>query len=238
MISRSQRTAARVFAIATPLTFALVTVAYICFFAPFAVWEQDAETARNLGLHLHAVHMYLASAVAYGVGQIVILAALFVVLRPIGRGLAVFAASARLIYAVMWFFWILDLFGAVRIMSDGSYSQKIGPDRLPALAGLQMASGWDAYYIGLTCYAIAWIAFSILLLMSRYVPRALALYGVAASLFETVCAFAYLNDRNFEAIVSPAWYELPVILFELVVSVWILVRGIRPPEAVKALEAS
>ena len=98
---------------------------------------------------------------------------------------------------------------------------------MQALAGLQLASGWDAYYIGLTFYALSTLLFSWLFFQSRYIPRILAAWGLLASLFEGVCAFAYLNDRGFGAVVSVNWYEIPTVFFELAVCTWILATALR-----------
>jgi hypothetical protein len=80
---------------------------------------------------------------------------------------------------------------------------------LQARAGLQLASGWDAYYIGLTFYALSTSPFSCLFFRSRYMSTILATWGVLASLFEAVCAFAYLNDHRFGTVVSVSRYEMP-----------------------------
>jgi uncharacterized Tic20 family protein len=238
MIEPSQRHAARVFAITTLLIIAVIMIAFSHFYGPFLVWGDDATTARNFIAHEQLLHFYIAAAVVYGIGMIIVLAALYVVFTPVSRGLALFAAFTRLLYAVMWFIGLIDLFGALRIMGGGGYLQVFESERLQALAGLQLASGWDAYYIGLTFYAIGAAFFSYLFFKSRYVPRALAVLGIAAALFEGVCGFAYLIDRNFGAIVSVNWYELPVVFFEVVISVWILVRGLRPPQTNKAVQVN
>jgi len=208
-------------------------IAYRHFYGPFQVWRDDATTARNFAAHEHLLHFYIASAAVYGVGTIIAMAALYVMFRTIGRGVALFAVFARLLYAVMWFIFLIDLFGALRIMKGGTYLRAFEPDRQQALAGLQIASGWDAYYIGLTFYALGAVLFSYLFFKSRYVPRVLAVFGILSSLFEGLCGFAYLADRNFGAIVSVNWYEMPVFLFEVVICIWLLVRGLRPQGANK-----
>jgi hypothetical protein len=238
MIDRSQRHAARVFAITTLLLYVVITIAFSRFYGPFLVWGDEAATARNFIAHEPLVHIYIALAVVYGIGTIVVMAALCVIFRPIGRGLTLFAAFARLLYAVMWFIELIDLFDALRIMRSGGYLQVFEPERLLVLAGLQLASGWDAYYIGLTFYAIGSLLFSYLFFKSRYVPRVLAVFCILSALFEGICAFAYLVDRNFGAIVSVNWYEMPVFFSEVAIAIWILVRGLRPPSADKTVQAS
>ena len=105
--------------------------------------------------------------------------------------------------------------------------QTFDSQQLQALAGLQLASGWDAYYIGLAFYALSTLLFSWLFLQSHYVPRILAAWGMLASLFEVICAFAYLNQHGFGQVVSVNWYEMPTMLFELSLCVFILGKALR-----------
>jgi len=238
MIERSQRHAARVFAIATLLMYVIIMIAFNRFYASFLVWGDDVATARNFAAHEPLLHFYIALSVAYGIGSLVVMAALYVILRPVSRGLALFAVFARLLYSAMWFIQVIGLFSALRIMRGGGFMQVFEPERLQALAGLQLASGWDAYYIGLTFYALGSVFFSYLFFRSRYIPRILAVLGILSALFEGFCGFVYLIDRNFGTIVSVNYYELPVFFFEVAISIWILVRGLRPPETNKTVQAS
>lgn len=226
-MDRSQRHAALVFAITFPLTIALMTVAFTRFLAPVLVWNQDAATAQNLILHAHSYRMFLGASCVNGLAAVVLLTALYLVLKPVNRGVALFAAFSRFVYVAMWFVQVLGSFGALRIMAGGAPLRIFEATQLQALAGLQLASGWDAYYIGLSFYALSTALFSWLFFQSRYVPRILAVWGVVASLFEGVCAFAYLNDRGFGAVVSANWYEMPTVFFELSLSLWILGEALR-----------
>ena len=238
MIDKSQRIAARVVGITYPLMFVIVSVAFFRFYAPLLVWDNVAQTVRNIMAHEHAFRIYIAASLTYGVGMVVLLTALYVVLRPVGRGLALFAAFCRLTYAFLWFVMLLDLFGVLRLMGGSSYLQAFEPGHLEALAGLHLASGWDAYYIGLTFYGLGTVVFSYLWFKSRYIPRTLAAWGILSSLFAGFCAFAYLVFPGFGKIVSVDWYEIPIALFELATSFWVLIRGLRPPEMTKASKAS
>jgi hypothetical protein len=166
--------------------------------------------------------MFIAASCLNGLAGVVLLTALYVVLRPVNRGLALFAAFSRLVYVAVWFVQVLGSFSALRIMVGGGSLQAFESKQLQALAGLQLASGWDAYYIGLAFYALSTLLFSWLFFQSRYIPRILAACGVLASLFEGVCAFSYLNDRGFGTVVSVNLYEMPTALFELALCIWIL----------------
>ena len=65
-------------------------------------------------------------------------------------------------------------------MKEGGPRQAFEWKQLQARAGLQLASGWDAYYIGLTFYALSTSPFSCLFFRSRYMSTILAAWGVLA----------------------------------------------------------
>src|SRR5215469_1755153 len=110
MSGASQRQAARVVAITYPLTFVIMTVAFSRFYAPLLVCNDRALTAHNISIRPQDFHNYIALALVYGIGLVVLPAALYVILRPIGRGVARFAAFSRLAYAFLWFTTLLDYF--------------------------------------------------------------------------------------------------------------------------------
>ncbi|MGA2650183.1 MAG: DUF4386 domain-containing protein [Terracidiphilus sp.] len=237
-MDRPQRYAALLFAITFPLTIVLMMYAFTRGLALVLVWNQDAETAHNLIAHEHAYRMFITASCLNGLAGVVLLTALYVVLRPINRGVALFAAFSRLVYVAMWFVQVLGSFCALRLMKGQGSLQAFDPKQLQALAGLQLASGWDAYYIGLSFYALSTLLFSWLFFQSRYIPRVLAASGILASLFEGVCGSAYLTHREFGGVVSVNWYEMPTMLFELALCIWILWKGWRLAKVEKTIPVS
>ena len=98
--------------------------------------------------------------------------------------MALFAAFSKLTYAVFWFIFLLDVFGALRSLAGAGSLRTFGLDGLAALAGLQLDSSRDAYYIGLAFNGLGSALFAWVFFQSRYVPRTLALWGVLGSLYE------------------------------------------------------
>jgi len=94
------------------LSMAIIMVVFPRFYAPYLVWEDGEETAHRFLHHEEAIRIYLAGAFVHGVGMIVLLTALYVLLRPVYRGMALCAAFSRVIYAVFWFIFVLDMLGA------------------------------------------------------------------------------------------------------------------------------
>jgi hypothetical protein len=230
MIERAQQSAAKIFGVTYLLGMAILMVVFSRFYAPYMVWESGEETARHFLLHEDAIRIYLAGAFVFGVGMIVLLSALYVLLRPVNRGIALCAAFSRVIYAAFWFIFIMDMVGALRFLGGAGALRGFGQDGLVALAGAQLGAGRDAYYIGLAFNGLGSALFAWVLFQSRYIPRALALWGVLGAIYEGLCGFAYLLYPGFGAIHSPNWYELPPMTFDLLLCFWLLFRGVKSPE--------
>jgi len=230
MIDRPQRLAARIFVITYFLSLLVIGVAFSRFYAPYLVWENGEETARRFISHERSIRIYIAGAFFYGATVIVQLTALYVILRRVNRGIALFAAFSRLIYVFLWFVLVLDLFCALRLVGGAGSLRAFGPDGLAALAGSQLDSSRDAYYIGMVFNALGLALFASVFFQSRYIPRALAFWGILTSLYEGFCGLAYLFYPNFGAILSANWYEYPLMTFEFLLCVWLLFRGLRSPD--------
>lgn len=234
MIERAQQSAAKIFAVTWLLSMALLQMVFPRYYAPYLVWENGEETARRFVHHEEALRIFLSGAFLHGVGIIVLLTALYVLLRPVNRGMALCAAFSRMIYAVFWFVFILDMFGALRFLAGAGALRGFGQDGLAALAGAQLDAGRDAYYIGLVFNGLGSLLFAWVLYQSRYIPRVLALWGVLSAVYEGFCGFAYLLYPRFGMMHSPNWYELPPMTFDFLLCLWLLVRRLKSPETVLA----
>ena len=93
-IDDSQQTAAKVAGFAYLITFA--TVVYVNFgIHARLIVENNAETARNVLAHERLFRIGIAGDLVYCAGVVVLLTALYVILKPVNRGLALLAAFWR-----------------------------------------------------------------------------------------------------------------------------------------------
>jgi len=227
-IDESQRKAAKVAGVIGLFTMAIVVFATFGIHARLLVAGNAAETARNIMAHETLFRLSIACYLSYCVGLVVLLTALYVILKPVSPGLALLAAFSRLVYALMWVLMTLNLFGALRLLSGADYLGVFGPDRLQALARLYLSGSGDVYYVGLLFYALASTACSYLWFKSTYVPRALAGFGVISSVFCVACTFAFIISPGFAKVVNLWWFDSPMALFEMALSLWLLFKGLRP----------
>jgi hypothetical protein len=228
-IDDSQRRAARIAGVTLLLGTAIVFFGTYYLSAGLYVPNDAARTAANILTQETRFRLHLVCNLAYALNLAVLAAALYAVLKPVDRGLALAAAFCRLIYALIWVFVALDMLGALRLAGDTPYLHVLATDQLQALARARLSETWDAYYVGLPFWTAASTLCAYLWFKSRYIPRALAAFGVVASAWCTMCAFTFLVFPNFSRSVDPNWYDAPMALFEIVMGFWLLLRGLRPP---------
>jgi hypothetical protein len=229
-IDNAQRTAAKVAGIAGLLAFALVVLGNYVLLEPLVVPRNAAETARNILAHETQFRLALICFITYGIGAIVLLSALYVIFAPVNRGLALAGALFRLAFAILWLIAPLNSLAALRLLGDASYLKVFEPDRLQALARVQIAGSFDDYYVGLPFFGLAATVCAWLWLKSNYIPKGLSIFGVIASAWCVFCAVVYLIFPDFNKAVNDYIFDTPMALFELAVSFWLLFKGLKPAE--------
>lgn len=181
-IDEAQRKAAKVAGFAYLISFAAVVFAQFHVHARLIVEHNAAATARNILAHQRLFRVGIGFDLVYCAATVVLLSAFYVVLRPVDRNLALLAAFFRLIWAFMWVQMTVNLFDALRMLSGADYLQAFEPERLQALARLYLGERFDQYYVGLLFCGLASAICSYLWFRSRYIPRALAAWGVLSSI--------------------------------------------------------
>ena len=227
-IDNSQRTAAKVAGIAGLFTFAIVVFGNFVLLGPLIVPRNAADTARNILAHETQFRAALVCFITYGIGVIVLATALYVILAPVNRGLALAGALFRLVFAMLWLVAPLNSLAALRLLGDTPYLKIFDPDHLQALARVQIAGSFDDYYVGLPFFGLAATVCAWLWLKSKYIPRGLSIFGVIGSAWCVFCAIVYLIFPDFNKIVNDWWFDFPMAVFELVLSFWLLFKGLSP----------
>src|SRR6184192_2915383 len=226
-IDNSQRTAAKVAGVAGLLTFAIVVFGNYVLLNPLIVSGNAAATAQNIVAHKTQFRLTVVCFLTYSLGVVVLLSALYLILKPVNPGLALVGALSRLVFAFLWLLSTLNMLSALRLLSNANYLQVFEPDRLQALAKLHLGANFDDYYVGLPFFGLAATICAWLWLKSNYIPKGLAIFGVISSVWCVLCAFVFLIFPNFNKIVNDYVFDTPMAIFELVVSLWLLVKGLQ-----------
>ena len=236
-INDSQRKAAKVAGFSGLFAVATVVFANYALLNPLIVPGNAAETARNLVAHETQVRVVATCFLTYSASVIVLLSALYVILRPVNRTLALVGALFRLVFAMLWLLATLNLLGALRLLGSAPYLQVFEADRLQALARLSVAANFDDYYAGLPFFGLAATVCAYLWLKSNYIPKGLAVFGVISSAWCVICAFVFLIFPHFNKVVNDYWFDSPMAIFEMVLSFWLLFKVLKLPESAESVSA-
>ena len=227
-INRSQHVAAKVAGFSYLISFAIVVYVNFGIHAPLIVKGNAGETARNILAHERLFRIGIFGDLVYCVSAIILLTALYVILVRVNRFLALLATFWRFVWVLMWLVITLNLFDALRVISDGGYLRVFEADRLQSLASLYLNTSFDYYYVGLLFGALSSIICSYLWFKSRYIPLLLATFGVISSTWCVVCTLLFYIFPNFEQTINLWWFDTPMGIFDIILSFWLLFKGLRP----------
>src|SRR5438132_483163 len=229
-IENSQRTAAKIAGFTGLFAFAIVVFANYALLNPLIVPGNAAKTARNIVAHETQFRVTVTCFLTYSASVVVLLAALYVILKPVNRGLALVGALFRLVFALLWLLSTLNMLGALRLLGNAGYLQAFEANRLQVLAKVNVAANFDDYYVGLPFFGLAATVCAYLWLKSNYIPKGLAVFGLVSSAWCVICAFVFLIFPHFNMIVNDYWFDSPMAIFEIVLSFWLLFKGLKPVE--------
>ena len=240
MPTESQRRAAKVAAISCLVSMAIIVYVNFAINARLVVKNDAVETARNILGHEQLFRINIVGFLLYSIGVVVFLTALYTILAPVSRSIAMAAAIFRLLYALPWVVLAMRSLDAIRVLKNPAYLQVFEADRVQALARLSIATGFDIYYVALLFYSLASTVCAYLWWRSRYIPRALAMFGIIGSAWGVVCTIAFLIWPDFSKLVNLWFFDTALALFEIMLSAWLLIKGLRavepPPPSLDPLE--
>lgn len=226
MVANTQSTVARVTGAA--LVLGLVILLPVNYFTSLQYGVSDimANVVRY--------RFNIAVNVFYVLDLLVVLGLLYQILRQVDQRIAMIATVAMLVFAVGWGMMtvkmlnILQLMGGATNFGSSTDFSAFSIDQLHALAKLQAAYSSNVYYIvGLPAWALASTLYGILWLKSKYIPKMLAIFGILASVWGMLCAFANIAVPHFDQIINVWAFDLPIVIFEFLLGAWLLFKGLN-----------
>ena len=229
-VDESQRKAARVVGASYLLAIppALFSGIYV---ATQLVYNKNAaQSAQWIMSHERLFRLGIASDLTAFAIDIALVAALYVVLKPVSRGLALFAALCRVIETALFFAVTLKYFDVLGFLSGAQYLEGVDAEHLLAFARLAISSHNAGYNVGLVLAGLGSTVFCYLWLESGYVPKWLAGFGVFASIMLASFTFAWVIVPEYAKIITVGFYGGPIFLFELSMGFWLLFKPLRSPD--------
>ena len=208
--------------------FALVPAIFAEFYVSGRLVSDNAiATAQNIIAHERLFRLGIAGNLLVVATDVVLVTALYVVLERVNRRLALVATFFRLIETTILFVAALNDFYVLRLLSGASYLTAVSSDELAALARVSIGAHSSVYNVGLLIFGFGSPVFCYLWLRSGYIPKALAVWGLLASVWIGICAFAFVIFPELTKVISVGYYGGPIFLFELTIGFWLLFKSVR-----------
>jgi len=199
---------------------------YVRFPSTLVVNGDALKTTNNIIAHERLFRIGIANNIVTFAIDVVLIWALYLLLKRVNRSLALLAVFFRLIETTLACFAIINSYVAMQFINDS-------PTKLFDLNQIQFLSLLHSIY-ALTFVIVAVflglgsILFNYLFYKSGYIPKILAGWGIFASLLLLTSQFAIIVFPAVENKIIPACYG-PIALDEIALGVWLLFKGAKIP---------
>jgi hypothetical protein len=154
--------------------------------------------------------------------------ALYVLLRPVSKALALLAMGFRLVHTAIYGVNLLNLVSAVLLLSGAGYLAVFEPGHLHALVLLFLEAHQYGYALGLVFFGFHCLVLGYLLFKSGYFPRILGILMVVASLGYLADSFAHVllaDYARYETVFIVVVF-VPAFVAEVSLCMWLLLKGV------------
>ena len=191
-----------------------------------------ATTANNIMASELLFRIAIASDLIMLTFDVVVVLALYVLLKQVNNSLALLAAFFRLVMAAILGINLLNLFFVLLLLSGADYLIVFDTDQLHALVLVFLNAHSHGYDIALVFFGLHLLVLGYLVFKSGYLPKILGVLLIFASLGYLIDSFANLFLPNDETIISliAIFLILIAVVAELSLSLWLILKSDKIPE--------
>ena len=226
-IDESQRKAARVAGLM--YLFIIITANLVEFYVrrQIIVRGDAMQTARNIAASENLFRLGIAGDLAVLACDVILIVALYILLKPINRNLALLAVFWRLLGCSIAAATIANSVAA--LLLAGSLPA-LSAEQLPAFTRLLIGLDTGGNRVAALFFGLGSTLFCYLWFKSRFVPRVLAGFGIFASLVPAIVPLStVLLAALADAPLRRARAGIPIAIFEAAIGLWLLIKGIQQP---------
>lgn len=188
--------------------------------------QGTAAKLASIAQHVTDVRVSILLAVLSSFSAWVLAVTLYAITRDEDHDLALLAFTCRVGEGMVGAIGALTSVAVLWIATTSAGASAPDPPSSNALGGILLKMGGWTPTIGATFFAVGSTLFSYLFLRGRMIPVALAWLGVVASVLLVVVLPLQLAGFLHGAVTSYVW--LPMLVFELTLAVWLLIKGVPP----------
>jgi hypothetical protein len=188
--------------------------------------ESFAETARFAAAHMGLWRFCLLNVGLAWITIAIHAIALYVVLEPVNKRLAQLALVLRLGASFVGATSLMFRVAQARLYTASETEGLFTTEQLRALVAVTQRGAGAAVTTAWMLMGAGSVLFFLLFLRSRYLPRALAGFGIVTSaLLAVVAVLAFVFPQRTNEL---KLFALPSLLIEIATALWLLIRGLQP----------
>ena len=211
-------------------SFIVPTLYWIFVLSKLIVVENVIATANNIMANELLFRIGITIELIMSLGLVVLALALYTILKPVNKNLALLAFSLKLVEATIVAVIVLVSFIALQILNGETYLTAFTPEQLQAFVGLILNAHTTLYSIPMVFLGLDMMIFSYLFFKSKYIPKILAGFGILSFALILIHALMYIIAPKYAAmLISQIIFYVPSGLFEIIIGIWLLSKGIKVP---------
>lgn len=214
----------------------LLLMAILAMFSNFSVLEglivfdDAAATATNIMTNEMLFRTGFISFVIVLILDVLLAWALYVLLKPVNKNLAMLAAWFRLVYTAIFGFALHNFLGVLQLLSGTEYLAAFTPEQIHAQVLSLIDAFNNGWLIGLVFFGFHLFVVGYLIIRSGgYMPRLIGIFLVIASAGYVIDSFAHFLLTNYTdyKTIFLLIVAIPGVIGELSLAFWLLIKGVK-----------
>ncbi|MDM5360869.1 DUF4386 domain-containing protein [Peribacillus sp. ACCC06369] len=214
----------------------LLLMAILAMFSNFSVLEglivfdDPAATATNIMTNEMLFRTGFISFVIVLILDVLLAWALYVLLLPVNKNLAMLAAWFRLVYTAIFGVALHNFLGVLQLLSGTEYLAAFTPEQIHAQVLSLIDAFNNGWLIGLVFFGFHLLIVGYLIIRSGgYMPRLIGIFLVIASAGYVIDSFAHFLLTNYSdyKTIFLLIVAIPGVIGELSLAFWLLVKGVK-----------
>ncbi len=201
---------------------------WIFVLSKFIVAENVMATAKNIMANELLFRIGITIELIMSVGLVVLALALYIILKPVNKNLALLALLLKLVEAAIVAAIVLVTFIALQILNGDAYVTAFTSEQLQVPVGFLLNKHTALYSSPMAFLGLDMMVFSYLLFKSEYIPRILAGFGILSFALIFIHALMFILAPEYATIpINQIIFYAPSGLFEIIIGMWLLFKGVK-----------
>jgi len=194
----------------------------------FIVAEDVIATAKNIMTNQLQFRIGITIELILSAGLIVLALALYIILKPANKNLALLALLWKLVEATIAAAIVLVSFIALQVLNGDAYVTVFTPEQLQVPVGLILHAHFATYSIPMVFLGLDMMVFSYLFFKSKYIPRILAGFGMLSFALIFIHALMFILAPKYAMMpINQIIFWAPSGFFEIIIGIWLLSKGLK-----------